>query len=107
MQYIVQILCVIMLTVVLSLINCQQTENSPRGQTGHPAPANIRRLPNIQRNQEKFSANRILNVIVFLLFLYLILIISNIFVLKFFRNIDVIFYVTLGCFKIIAVVSKK
>lgn len=86
MEYLVQILCVIMLTVVLSLISCQHIENSSREQTGHPVPTNIRRLPNI-RNQERFSAYSTINVIVFLLFLHLMLIISNISVLKFFRNI--------------------
>lgn len=81
MKYLVQILCVIILTIALSLISCQHTENFPRGQTGQPA--NMKRLPQIQYKQ-KFLANGFANVIVFLLSLHLMLIISNTFLLKFF-----------------------
>lgn len=75
MKYFVQIVCIIMLIIVLSLTTCQHIENSPRKQTEHPVPANTKRLP----NRVKFSNgfNGFANVIVFLLFLHLMVIISN------------------------------
>lgn len=72
MKYFVQILCVI-LTIVLSLTTCQ---HASRERTEHPADIK-RRLPNAQQNQVKFPINGFFNVIVFLLFLHLMLIIRN------------------------------
>lgn len=81
MKYFVRILCVIMLAISLSLTTCQNTENSPREPLEPLVPANMRRVPERQHNQGKLWTAQFANVITLLLFSYLMLIISNRFLL--------------------------
>lgn len=80
MEYFVKILCVIVLTTILSLTTCQNVENLPsQTKHEHSAPANTG--SERQNNREKLDKpkktwpNHFYNVITFLLFLHLMLII--------------------------------